>query len=291
MEIALHLGAHLTDETQLRDCLLQNSDRLSGHGILVPRARDYLNLIIEAANHISSGHGAPGIFERLMVSVNATDDTRRLVLSAPGLLAKLPESLSETEFYPGVERRVKALRHIFSGHDVTLYLAIRNPASFVPAYLGAGRVQSKGADDLVVQAEQLRWSDLVATLHRHWPEARLTIWCDEDTPFIWHRVLRLVAGHEPEDEFAHSFDWFNSVLREGAAEKLADYLDAAPPVDEAHRQQVIAAFLDKFSDAEKLEIDASVTGWDEDRIDLLSELYEDDTDTIRAMPGVTFLEP
>lgn len=291
MDIALHLGAHLTDGTHLRNCLLHNRDRLAAQDILVPRARDYLSLINEAAQHIASGHGAPDAFDHLCSAVAAQPDTARLVLSAPRLLARLPESLSETEFYPNVARRISALRHIFRGQDVTVFLAIRNPASFVPAFLNSGSVQSDGADDLDVQGETLRWSALITQFRELWPEAGITVWCDEDTPFLWHRLLRIVSGHMPDREFDRSFDWFDSVLRDGASDKLEAYLDASPPVDEAHRQRVIAAFLDKFSDPDKLEIDASVTGWDEARIDLISTLYEDDTDEIRAMPGVRFITP
>lgn len=291
MEIALHLGAHLTDETQLRDCLLANKDRLAEQGIVVPRARSYLNLIVDAANHIASGHGAPDAFNRILESVSAPSDARRLVFSAPGLLSKVTDALDSSRFYPGAERRLAALRHIFSGHDVEIFLAIRNPASFVPAYLSASRVQEKGASGADIISEDLRWSRLVGDIRRTWPEAKLTIWCDEDTPFIWHRILGLVAGVEPDHEFAGSFEWFNSVMVDGGAAKLAAYLETSPPVDEAHRQRVISVFLDKFCDEDKLEIDVSVTGWDEMRVDVLSELYEEDTDTISSLYGVTLLQP
>lgn len=291
MKIALHLGAHLTDGSHLRECLLRNETRLQKDGVLVGRLRDFQNLLNTALKHIVSGHGAPDIFEQLLEAVGAQDDTRRLVLSAPRLLARLPESMNETTFYPDADRRIAALRHVFKGHDVTVFLAIRNPASYVPAFLTSGRVQAEVSDDLDVQAEALRWSELITRFRQIWPEAALTVWCDEDTPFIWHRVLRLVSDHQPEPEFDTSFAWFDSVLRDGASEKLAAYLEASPPVDEAHRQRVISAFLDKFSDEEKLEIDASVTGWDEARIDLISALYEEDTDTIQEIPGVTFVAP
>lgn len=291
MEIALHLGAHLTDGTHLRSCLLHNRERLEPMGILVPRARDYLALIVDAAQHIASGHEAPDAFNHFCAAVGAKGQTRRIILSAPGLLARLPESLNETEFYPNAERRIAALRRIFAGQDVTIYLAIRNPASFVPAFLTAGRVQSESADDLNVQGDALRWSRLIAQFRHIWPEAGITVWCDEDTPFIWHHLLRIVSDHQPESEFDKSFAWFESVLRDGAADRLAAYLEASPPVDDAHRQRVISAFLDKFSDPEKLEIDASVTGWSVAQIELISALYEDDTEVIRAMPGVTFIAP
>lgn len=291
MEIALHLGSHLTDETQLRDCLLANKDLLRAQGVIVPRARSYLNMIVEAANHISSGHGAPDAFKRILDAIDAPEEARRLVFSAPGLMSKVADAIEGSNFYPNAGRRLAALRHIFAGHDVEIFLAIRNPASFVPAYLGASRVLAEGATGSDIASEDLRWSRLVGVIQSTWPEAKLTIWCDEDTPFIWHRLLRLVSGGTPEGEFARSFDWFNSVMVDGGADKLAAYLAASPPVDEAHRQRVISVFLDKFCDESKLEIDVSATGWDEMRIDVLSELYEEDTDTISTMDGVTFLQP
>ncbi len=291
MDIALHLGAHLTDGTQLRNCLLHNSAMLEADRVLVPRARNFLSLLTDAATHIASGHGAPDAFGHLLASVSAPEDTRRLVLSAPRLLARLPETLDETRFYPDADRRIAALRHMFAGQDVTVFLAIRNPASYVPAFLSSGKVQSAGADDHEIEADTLRWSEFIGRFQQIWPEARLTIWCDEDTPFIWHRVLRIISDHQPETEFAKSFAWFDSVLRDGASDKLAAYLDASPPVDETHRQRVITAFLDKFSDDEKLEIDTSVTGWDAARIDDLTALYDADTDLIRTMPGIRFIAP
>ncbi len=291
MEIALHLGAHLTDETQLRDCLQANRATLAQQGVMVPRARSYLNMIIEAANHVASGHGAPDALNRILQAIDAPADARRLVFSAPGLLSKLPDAMDGTRFYPGAERRLAALRHIFAGQDVEIFIAIRNPASFVPAYLTASRVQEKGGSGSEIVSENLRWSELISEIRRVWPEAKVTVWCDEDTPFIWHRLLRLVSGIEPEHEFTGSFEWFKSVMVDGGAEKLAAYLDRSPPVDEAHRQRVISVFLDKFCDEDKLEIDVSVTGWDEMRVDVLSELYEEDTDTISGVDGVTLLQP
>ncbi|MCC5967829.1 MAG: hypothetical protein JJU24_17065 [Natronohydrobacter sp.] len=291
MEIALHLGAHLTDDSQLRDCLLANSDMLAGQGILVPRARDFQKLLSDAAEHISSGHGAPKAFERLLASVEASEDTRRLVLSAQRLLSRLPDAMDNTRFYPGAKQRIAALRHIFAGQDVEIFLAIRNPASFMPAYLATGRAQAQAEIAALADATGLRWSLLIEEIRNAWPEAKLTLWCDEDTPFIWHRVLRLVAGYNPEKEFESSFNWFDTVLVEGASQKLAAYLQASPPVDDSHRQKVISVFLDKFCDDQKLDIDVSVTGWDEAHVDLLTELYEADTARIAAMNGVMLIQP
>lgn len=78
---------------------------------------------------------------------------------------------------------------------------------------------------------------------------------------------------------------------EGGAQKLEAYLGSVPPVDEAHRQRIIAAFLDKFCDPEKIDIDVSSAGWDAAMVDLLSELYEADLATIADMPAVTLIQP
>lgn len=77
----------------------------------------------------------------------------------------------------------------------------------------------------------------------------------------------------------------------GGAEKLEHYLNTAPPVDDDHRQRVIGAFLDKFCDEAKIEVDVSVAGWDEDKVDLLSELYEEDVTTLASTNGVTLIQP
>lgn len=291
MEIALHLGAHLTVETQIRNCMVANADRLAAQGVVATRARNYLNTLIDAATHIASGHGAPRAFETVLEALEAPADARRLIFSAPKLLAKLPEAMDDTRFYPGAARRIAAFRHIFAGHQTEIFLAIRNPASFVPAFLNAERAKAKGASIDHLDADALRWSLVVAEIRAEWPEAALTVWCDEDTPFVWHQMLERVAGVTPEDGFAGSFDWFTSVMIDGGADKLARYLETAPPVDDAHRQRVIAAFLEKYCDPDKLDIDLTATGWDEARLDHLSALYEDDVAQIASMPGVTLVQP
>lgn len=291
MDIALHLGAHLTDEAQLRDCLRANQAALATAGVLVPRPRECLTPVLDAANQIAEGEAVPKFITDLCSAVGADENTGRLVLSAPGLLARLPEALDGRLLYPQAAPRIQALREMFAGHQVELFFCIRNPATYVPAFLANAKerhVQNVLAN---LSGESLRWSQLVADFRSLWPEAALTLWCDEDTPFLWHQLLELVAGMTPEGGFAKSYNWFQSVMLEGGAEKLEAYLQASPPVDEDHRQKVISAFLDKFCDDAKLDIDISATGWDEAQVDALTQLYEDDVEVISRMDGVRVLLP
>jgi hypothetical protein len=161
----------------------------------------------------------------------------------------------------------------------------------VPAVLA----ESEPADRYEVlsrlRPDALRWSVLLEDIRKAWPEVPITVWCDEDTPFIWHRLLRLLSGHKPKGEFDNSFAWFSSVMIAGGAEKLAAYLAARPNLDEDLRQQIISAFLDKYGDDEKLDVDVSLTGWDEAQVDAISELYEQDMAVIAQMPGLRFIQP
>lgn len=291
MDIALHLGVHLTDDTQIRKCLEANRRVLAEDGVLVPRPGRYLSLLRDAANTLAEGGRPAPIDNALFKSVKADDDTRRIVLSAPGLLSKLPLACDGRAFYPGMANRLSAYRTLLAGHQAQVFLAVRNPASFVPALLSELDENERNAILRNLQPEALRWSQLIEEIRSAWPEAPVTLWCDEDTPFIWHRLLRLVSGHDPEDEFEDSFAWFDTVMLPGGSAKLAAYLHASPPVDETHRQQVISAFLDKFSDDEKLEVDVGIAGWDETQVDVLSELYEADIEVIRQIEGVTVIQP
>ncbi len=291
MEIALHMGAHLTDESQLRGCLRANQESLAARGVLVPRARSFLNAITETANHVAADQPVSDFDARLMGSVEADDATERLVMSAPGILARVSEIMDGRALYPAATARIAALRKMLGQHEVALFFCIRNPATYVPAFLHRAK---KGARDTVMEqlrSEELRWSPLIADMRLHWPEASVTVWCDEDTPFLWHQLLRQVAGCEPEGGFQNSYDWFDTVMVEGGAARLEAYLTAQPPVDEAHRQKVIAAFLDKFCDDEKLDVDIAITGWDDARVDVLTQLYDDDVDLIGSMEGVRLLQP
>lgn len=291
MEIALHLGAHLTDDGRLRSCLNKNGDLLKQSGIEVPDAALYRSSVLEAVKAHARGHLAPDAGAMLLDGIVASDTARRVVLSTARFLSPLPSAVRRAQFCPMAESRLRGLRALFADHDVSLFLAIRNPASFVPAVLGAVRDEHAGIIRSDLEPTELRWSDLVSTIKAEFPDSPLTVWCDEDTPFIWENVLKSVSGHDDDTQLAHIYDWFDTVMVDGGAAKLAAYMDDAPPMDQNQRQRVIAAFLDKFCDEAKIDIDVSAAGWSADMVDLLSELYDQDVDTIAGMDGVTLLGP
>lgn len=291
MDIALHLGAHLTDDGRLRACLEKNQTLLGHEGTEVPDAARYRNAILEAIKVHSAGSLAPNAGETLLDSIVTGPNTRRLVLSSARFLSPLPSAVRRAQFCPMAAARLQGLQALFADHDVSIFLAIRNPASFLPALLNSVNEEQAAIIKSDLNPTKLRWSDLVSTIRTHFPNAPITLWCDEDTPFIWQDVLHLVSGLPETRKLKHVYDWFDNIMIDGGAAKLAAYIDSAPPMDRNQRQRVIAAFLDKFCDEAKIDIDVSDIGWTEDMVDLLSELYDNDVETLATMDGVTLLQP
>lgn len=291
MELALHLGAHLTDEGRLLRCLSANRKLLAQQGIAVPDLAQYRDLLLALAGTTDPAELDPEADQILLASADIPDTARRAVFSDPKLLSWKGGAARINQFYPNAPGRMATLRRALGAHQVDLFMAIRNPASFIPTFL-QGMKPAKAKSVLAkLKPQELRWSRLIGDIREAWPEARLTLWCDEDTPFIWHQILAHISGHDQGTELAHAYEWFDEVMIEGGAQKLEAYLNSVPPVDEAHRQRVIAAFLDKFCDPEKIDIDVSSTGWDAEMVDLLSELYEADLATIADMPEITLIQP
>lgn len=291
MDIAIHLGAHLTDDGRLRSCLGKNRATLALEGIDVPEAASFRTDMLEAIKTHSTGQLSPDAGAVLLDSIVADDTVERVVLSTTRFLSPLPSAVRRAQFCSMAEARVAGLRALFADHNVSFYMAIRNPASFLPALVEAVNEQQAAVILGDLEPTNLRWSDLVRTIRTQFPEAPVTVWCDEDTPFIWEDVLQIVSGHKDATSLTNIYDWFDNVMVDGGAAKLAAYMDNAPPMDRSQRQRVIAAFLDKFCDESKIDVDVSAIGWTEDMVDLLSELYDNDVDTLATMDGVTLLQP
>lgn len=289
MDIALHLGAHLTDEGRLLRCLVKNRETLFGRGIEVPGPGRYREALIRMAAAGADGTLSPDAGQMLLDECLDSDETRRVVLSEANVLSWKSGAVRGGALYPQAGARMAGLASTFADHKVHLFLSIRNPASLLPALLP--HVKPQAAQALrATRPEGLRWGPMIGALRQFWPDAHLTVWCDEDTPFIWHRILQAVSGHDDETELAHTYDWFEQVMVDRGAEKLEAYMKATPPVDDAHRQRVIAAFLDKYYDADKVDVDVSIPEWDEDIIDTISQLYEEDVDHLASSTDVTLIQ-
>lgn len=294
MQIVYHLGAHCTDEGGLLRVLLRNRALLMQHGTAVPEPDRYPDLLRAAASvfagRSAEAAGAEQLLDGLMPESDE-DGATRLVLSFEGFLAFPRDAVTADQLYPAAAARARGLASLFPQDGVEFHIGIRNPATFLPAL--SARRRAKGQEPLPdgFDAGALRWSDLLDRLRAACPQASLTVWCDEDTPLIWHSVLRAVAGQPEAVELAHALDLPASLMSEPGQRRMAAWLAETLPSTDTDRRRGISGFLDRFALPEKLEVDVDLPGWSDGTVAALTASYEADCARIAAMEGVRFLAP
>ncbi|MEI4231368.1 hypothetical protein [Roseovarius sp. D22-M7] len=291
MQIALHAGAHATDEDRLIACLRRNTSALARAGVGVPPPASYRKLLRDILNSAGEAGLAPGAREMVLDAIGETDGVARLVLSNPGFFGTEKMALSGARLYPAAEARLGLLRQVFEGDEVALFLGLRDPAMFLPALLEG--TPFANVDGLMRGGapEDLRWSDLVARIRDAFPDMDITVWCNEDTPVIWARILREIAGVDASLGLEGADALLSEIMTPAGFRRLEEYRTAHPGMTEAQDQRVIAAFLDKYADANAVEIELDVPGWDAAVIDRLTGIYDADIGEIRRIDGVRVLAP
>ena len=123
------------------------------------------------------------------------------------------------------------------------------------------------------------------------PEARLVVWCNEDTPLIWPEILRAMGAMPDSMEIRGLNDFLGTIMSAEGVQRMESYLATHPVKTPAQRQRVVTAFLDKYALADELVMELDQPGWTTELVERLTANYLDDCATIAAMQGVTFLAP
>lgn len=291
MEIAIHLGAHLTDEDHLVRCLMRNRPALAEVGIAVPGPGQYRQQLRQIAHEMRDTPTSAQTQEVLLDGILDDDSADRVVFSWDGFLSAPQWVIGNGRLYHTAGARVAQLARLFPAAEVSLYLALRNPATFLPALV---RADSTGALQSELDASNLAdlgWSSVIDRIQRANPGLPITVWCDEDAPLIWPEVLRAVSDHPPQMELEGWLARYWELVTPKAHEAMRRWFAAHPVIDDAHRRRVLAALVSRMARPEAAEEAVPLPGWTEDTIDALSELYQTDVDLIAAMPGVTLIEP
>ena len=288
MQIVYHLGVHCTDEERLLRCLLKNRAVLAQDGILVPGPARYRTLLRDTAKTLKGQPAGDETQSLVLDEIIGNDTARRLVFSwdnFPGY----PQGAVRSAFYASAGERMRGFCQIFPEAETEFHLAIRNPATFIPAiYQKQGGLAfeefMEGVDPMA-----LRWSELVASLQVSNPDVDITVWCDEDTPLIWPEVLQAVSGHGADVALEDSDDLLRTIMSPDGLQRMSAYIATHPPQSPGQRRRIVSAFLDKFAIPDRIEVEFDMPGWTEDLIAEASEAYDMDVSRIMAMPGVRFI--
>ncbi len=122
-------------------------------------------------------------------------------------------------------------------------ICMRDPGTFIPAAYGKSHGRSfkrfmAGATPAVVQ-----WSGLIHRMRTVLPRAKITAWCNEDTPFIWPKILRHLIGLNAEDPVKAGYDLIGSLLTEIGAQKMQNYFKANPPNSRKRAPKGVGGFF------------------------------------------------
>lgn len=291
MHVIYHIGAHCTDEDKLVRSLLKNRGRFAADGIVVPGPGRYRPVLREALRTLRGAPASAAMQETLLDAIIDEDRAERLVLSSESFLCAPARAVDGGRLYPMAALKSPWFPQIFPDDSCEFFLAIRNPAAFLPALLARMADADRTATLAVTDPESLRWSDVVVALRDANPACDLTIWCDEDSPLIWPEIMCAAAGLPEGTPLDGADDRLRDAMTEDGAATMAKYFEANPPASVALRRRAEAAFLETFGDEDALEQELDLPGWTDDTIEALTDAYEDECDRLRALPGIRFLEP
>jgi hypothetical protein len=295
MRIIYHIGAHCTDEERLLRCLLKNRGILAEQGIVVPGPTRYRNLLRDTAMALKGQPASLDTQALVLEQIMEADTAERLILSWDNFLA-YPTWAMEGGLYRNSGEKLRAVAQIFPQIEPEVYLAIRNPATFLPALFD----RQKGTKTAAVDFDgfikgrdpmEVRWSEVVARILEANPGMPMTVWCDEDTPLIWPEVLQAVSGHGPDIVLEDTHDLLATIMSGEGLRRMEAYLTAHKVTRADLRRKVYTAFLDKFALPERITTTITVPGWTADTVAALTAQYDEDVALIRDMDGVHFIEP
>jgi len=291
MQVVFHIGAHCTNEDRLLKSLLKNRDTLKPWGVTVPGPGRYRKLIRQTVKTLDGSKPTSETQEALLDAITDEDNIKRLILSSEDFLSFAPWVFINQTLYGNAEDRITGLSNLFPNAEIEFHLAIRNPATFIPAVYRCTKDLSFSVFTRGVAPIDAKWSTLIQTIRTANPDAKLSVWCNEDMPLIWSQVMHDLAGIDSMIPLEGETDLLADIMTKDGLDRYHKYLKTHPPKTEMQKRQMIATFLDKFSIPEKLESEIDLPDWTQQQVDELTELYDADLLEIEQIPGVSFIDP
>lgn len=292
MKIAIHIGAHCTDDDLLTKSLLKNAGQLFKEGIAVPGPTRYRGLLGQIMVKLKGSVASADTQDMLIDELIDSKEAERIILGHEHSLGVHHRAIEGGRLYPLATRNTSWMRNLFPDHDVSFFMGISNIANFMPDL--AGRLDDEKRELMLgsVDPRDLFWADVIENIREANPDTPITVWCNEDTPLIWPDIMQVISGLDRSNTLERgSLDILERITKPEGMTRLRAYLRDNPFQNEVHRRRILAAFLDKFAKDGAVEHEIDLPGWTQDLVDELTENYESDIKDIAKIPGVTVLSP
>lgn len=291
MQLLFHTGAHFTEEERLMRCLLKNKETFSAYGAAVPGPGKYRKLLRQTMEAMDVAEPAENARDILLDAIldNATAD--RVILSNSHFFGQARWALRRGLIYPNAPKRMVQMADIFQSDEIELFMALKNPATFLPAVY-----QRSNQDDLSdfmggIDPRAVRWSDTLLRIREAVPRISITVWCSEDSPLIWPEIIREMGQVEHGDDIVGAYDLLGEIIAPEGMDRFRAFLEKHPKMSEIQRRRAMVAFLDKFAIDDAIEEELDMPGWTDALVEELTEIYDDDVFAIARMPGVQVIAP
>lgn len=293
MQVAIHLGIHCTDNGRVLKALLQNKGELAKQGICIPGPGRYRGPLVDVIQELRGDTVSEETRDLLLDEIIDDDDASRVVMSFENFICIPNLIFQNAMLYEKANYKAMWLRNVFPGKTVEFFLAIRNPATFIPAAYHHNQQMTENFEGFLngVDIYDIRWSDIVLAIKESAPDCKLTVWCDEDTPILWTDIIREISGHASGTEMAGDFALLGTIMKQDGIRRLRSYLSENLPVSDKQRREILVAFLDKYLIEDAIDEELDVPGWNDETVAKLTQIYEDDLEDIAGMGGVNFLTP
>lgn len=289
MEIAYHIGVSCTDGEQIMRSLNRAIKPLAQRGTLLPPTGRYRKALREAIEAQVAAPAPPDARANIMGQIfGAHPLPKRMVLANPNFLATPMRALEGGLFYGNAAFKTAAMQALFPKDELIFHIGLRNPATLLPALREAAQASDMESYLGAADPFAMRWSQVIENMRDAAPAAKIVAWCNEDTPLVWHDILKSLGGHGDMDH-AGRLDLAAQLMPREGVDRLQAFLTANPPATPAQEHRVIGAFLSKFVTLDSVMEEIDVPGWDQSTIARLTAQYEEDLRRIALIDGVTFL--
>jgi len=289
MQIAYHIGVNCTDGERLLRSLMRSPDTLTQQGVSVPGPGRYRKLLRETVQAMSTGDVAADTRDVLVDAITDTPEAKRMVLSNAHFFCQPNRVFEDGQFYGMAAFKTTAFRRLFPEDDLSIFMAVRNPATFVPAVWTQARHGTLASYLGPINPRDLAWSDVVARMRAATPDIPITLWCNEDTPLIWNEILHRLTGLPADMPLEGAHDLLETIMQPEGFQRFQAYLATHPPASDLQLRRIIGAFLDKYAIPDEIEEEFDIPGWDAELVEDVTAAYEADIDDIAGFDGVTVI--
>lgn len=291
MKVAIHAGAAFTDEGRVLNSLKKNSGILAKNGVAYYGLRLYDRTFKPAFEKLANEAVDLTSSQNLKSILPNDADTQRAVFSSGRFAGDPAAALQEGQLYPLAGRRMALLEQVFDDHQLELYIGLRNPGSFIPKLLMSLPESERTEIVRNTDLSCLSWIGIIEDIQDLAPSVQITLWSNEDTPFIWGDIMRALTGLDASTTLVDEYDLLATLLDETGQTKVLALSNQIEPQDRSALHEQLAQIFEEHALPEKIEEELDLPGWSTEIVDAFSELYEQDLERLGAVPGVRVLKP